>query len=107
MEPSQSTENSEQISQTEQPQPLELYIVLVSEFDAPQLLTFSSAEEVANCIKEYKQSHKRFNAYVFEGKRWHTTSGHSPYLVSYDNNVRVPLFDEDPEDQINESGLID
>ena len=110
MEPTQNTENSELISQTEQTQlqeqPPELFLVLVTEFDAPQLLIFNSPADVAACIKEHKETYKKFNVYIFEGKRWNVTAGRTPYLISYDRNVRIPLYDEDAEDDISEAGLI-
>lgn len=109
MEPTQNTENSEQTLQPiqeAQPPYDDLFLVLVTEFDAPQLFIFNTPEDVAACIKQHKESYKKFNAYIFEGKRWNVTAGRNPYLVSQERNMRIPLFEEDPPDEISESGLI-
>lgn len=105
---SEDTQNTKQQVQnsSETPEPAEIHVVLVNEFDNPQVLTFTTPEEAAASIKDYRQTNKRFHVFVFEGKKWHMTAGKNPYLVSFEQQKRLPLFEEDPEDQINESGFI-
>lgn len=80
-------------------------LVLVTEFDAPQLFVFNTAEEVAACIRDYRRTMKKFYTFVFEGQQWKTTAGRRNYLLSPEANERIPLFEEEPE-VISEDGVI-
>lgn len=80
------------------------YLVLVSEFSEPQCLYFSSAEDVAQAIKDHAVNNKLFYSFVFEGEQWRSTTGARKYLLSPNADERVPLFDEE-EERINESGF--
>lgn len=82
------------------------YLILVSEFAAPQCLQFSSPEEVADAVKEYRRHNKVFYSFVFEGEQWRSTTGARKYLLSPNADSRIPLFDEEDE-RINEAGLFD
>jgi len=94
-----------QSSETPQNSP-DFYLVFISEFDAPQLLTFNSPEQVAQAIREFKVTNKKFFAYVFEGRLWQSTKGKNNYLLSPDADARYPLFDEQT-DTINENGFFE
>lgn len=96
-----NTQSSESLSPTNN----EFFVVIVSEFDAPQLMQFFSVEEAAQAIRNFKREHKRFYLYVFEGRMWRTTTGPNNYLVSPDADQRVELFDHSDE-AINDSGFI-
>ena len=98
---SSSTQSSESPSPTRE----DMFVILVTEFDAPQLMTFSNPEEAAAAVREFKQYNKKFYAYVFEGRQWRMTSGSHSYLLSPDSDLRIPLFDV-PDDIINDSGLV-
>jgi hypothetical protein len=96
--------NSSQSSESLESEDINFFVVLISEFDAPQLLRYSTPQEAASRIREYKLEHKQFYAYVFEGKQWKHTNGPSSYLLSPDADLRLPLFDDGSE-TINETGL--
>ena len=98
---SSSTQSSESPSPTHE----DMFVILVTEFDSPQLMTFSNPEESATAVREFKQYNKRFYAYVFEGRQWKMTSGSHSYLLSPNSDSRIPLFDASDE-AINDSGLI-
>jgi hypothetical protein len=97
-----------QSSESPQPPTSNFYLVIVPEFHAPQMLTFDSIEKVAECIINYKeQNQMQFYSFVFEGESWKTTKGPNRYLISPSNDVRVPLFKPEVEDDdIDPSGLI-
>jgi hypothetical protein len=96
--PTQSSETSEQPSSN-------FNLILVTEFDAPQLFIFNTAEEVAACIRDYRKTMKKFYTFVFEGQQWKTTAGRRNYLLSPESDERIPLFEEEPE-IISEDGVI-
>jgi hypothetical protein len=94
----QSSETSEQTSSS-------FNLILVTEFDAPQLFIFNTAEEVAACIRDYRKTMKKFYTFVFEGQQWKTTTGRRNYLLSPDADERIPLFEEELE-VISDDGVI-
>jgi hypothetical protein len=96
-----NTQSSESPAQSQN----DFFVVIVSEFEAPQLLHFLSVEDAANAVKAFKREHKRFYMYVFEGRMWRTTTGPNNYLISPDADERVALFDSQDE-AINDSGFI-
>lgn len=81
------------------------YLVLVSEFDVPQVLTFDNPGSVATAIKDYKLSNAKFYAYVFEGHRWRITKGRNSHMVSPEADQRFALFDEE-ENHYDDNGLV-
>lgn len=82
------------------------YVVLVPEFQAPQVLLFDSIEKVSASIVNYReQNDMRFHSFVFEGENWKTTKGPNSYLISPSNDLRIPLF-APAEEEIDPNGLI-
>ena len=96
-----NTQSSESLA----PLQNEFFVVIVSEFEAPQLLRFFSAEDASNAVKAFKRDNKRFYMYVFEGRMWRTTAGPNNYLISPDADERIALFDSQDE-SLNDSGFI-
>lgn len=96
--------NSSQSSESLETNDNNFFVVLISEFDAPQLFRYNTPQEAAARIREYRLEHKKFYAYVFEGKQWRHTNGPSSYLLSPEADMRLPLF-EDGSETINENGL--
>lgn len=99
---------TEPIQSSESPQPptSNFYLVIVPEFYAPQVFIFDSVEKVADCIIDYREQNKmQFHSFVFEGELWRTTKGPNSYLISPDNDQRLPLFIQQPE-EIDPMGLI-
>lgn len=98
----EATQSSETL-----PEELKTYfLVLLSEFDAPQVYVYTDIQQIANQIKEFRLRHKNYYAYVFEGEQWRITVGRENYLIAPDRSARIPLFDT-TEEEISNSGFFE
>lgn len=82
---------------------------LVEETDAEplRLTTYPTADALSAYLRELMGAVPEGSAcrvYLFRGTRLYLTKGRWRYLVG--DGVRIPLFDGDPSDEIDEDGLI-